>query len=156
MNQDGYGTEEYGLLGSNGHRPEEVTAVRFPAPAEQRSRMRVRRLVSEILGRRVRAPGLLMALEHSDEKKRGFSASLREHGRPAGAVLSTVVLAIVTLLSVWPPNFWPGEGSRPPRISAHLVGVQGRVIGHQAETGSHLPPKDSWAVRAAAAGIGAR
>ena len=40
----------------------------------------------------------LMALEHSDENKRGFSASFANMGAPAGAVLSTVVLAIVTLL----------------------------------------------------------
>src|SRR6476659_2315779 len=40
----------------------------------------------------------LMALEHSDERKRGFSASFANMGAPAGAVLSTVVLAIVTLL----------------------------------------------------------
>ncbi len=40
----------------------------------------------------------LMALEHSDEKHRGFSASFANMGAPAGAVLSTIVLAIVTLL----------------------------------------------------------
>ena len=40
----------------------------------------------------------LMALEHSDENKRGFSASFANMGARAGSVLSTVVLAIVTLL----------------------------------------------------------
>src|SRR4051794_3822731 len=40
----------------------------------------------------------LMAREHSGERKRGFSASFANMGAPAGAVLSTVVLAIVTLL----------------------------------------------------------
>ena len=63
----------------------------------------------------------LMALEHASEKRRGFAGSFANMGAPAGAVLSTVVLAIVTQL--------PGEdflswGWRIPfLLSAVLVAV---------------------------------
>ena len=63
----------------------------------------------------------LMALEHSDEHKRGFSASFANMGAPAGAVLSTVVLAIVTLL---PGDAFLSWGWRIPfLLSAVLVGI---------------------------------
>ena len=63
----------------------------------------------------------LMALEHSDENKRGFSASFANMGAPAGAVLSTVVLAIVTLL---PEDAFLAWGWRIPfLLSAVLVGI---------------------------------
>ena len=63
----------------------------------------------------------LMALEHSDEKRRGFSASFANMGAPAGAVLSTVVLAIVTLL---PDEAFLVWGWRIPfLLSAVLVGI---------------------------------
>src|SRR6478672_3454731 len=63
----------------------------------------------------------LMALEHSDERKRGFSASFANMGAPAGAVLSTVVLAIVTLL---PGDAFLSWGWRIPfLLSAVLVGI---------------------------------
>ena len=63
----------------------------------------------------------LMALEHSDEKKRGFSASFANMGAPAGAVLSTVVLALVTLL---PGDAFLSWGWRIPfLLSAVLVGI---------------------------------
>ena len=63
----------------------------------------------------------LMALEHSDENKRGFSASFANMGAPAGAVLSTVVLAIVTLL---PDDAFLTWGWRIPfLLSAVLVGI---------------------------------
>ena len=63
----------------------------------------------------------LMALEHSDEHKRGFSASFANMGAPAGAVLSTVVLAIVTLL---PGRRVPVLGlADPVPASAVLVGI---------------------------------
>jgi MFS family permease len=63
----------------------------------------------------------LMALEHSDEHKRGFSASFANMGAPAGAVLSTVVLAIVTLL---PGDAFLTWGWRIPfLLSAVLVGI---------------------------------
>ena len=63
----------------------------------------------------------LMALEHSDEQKRGFSASFANMGAPAGAVLSTVVLAIVTLL---PGDAFLSWGWRIPfLLSAVLVGI---------------------------------
>ena len=63
----------------------------------------------------------LMALEHSDERKRGFSASFANMGAPAGAVLSTVVLAIVTLL---PGEMFLSWGWRIPfLLSAVLVGI---------------------------------
>ena len=63
----------------------------------------------------------LMALEHSDEDKRGFSASFANMGAPAGAVLSTVVLAVVTLL---PEDAFLAWGWRIPfLLSAVLVGI---------------------------------
>jgi MFS family permease len=63
----------------------------------------------------------LMALEHSDENRRGFSASFANMGAPAGAVLSTVVLAIVTLL---PEDDFLAWGWRIPfLLSAVLVGI---------------------------------
>jgi MFS transporter, MHS family, shikimate and dehydroshikimate transport protein len=63
----------------------------------------------------------LMALEHSDEKRRGFSASFANMGAPAGAVLSTVVLAVVTLL---PDDAFLAWGWRIPfLLSAVLVGI---------------------------------
>ena len=63
----------------------------------------------------------LMALEHSDENKRGFSASFANMGAPAGAVLSTVVLAVVTLL---PGDAFLSWGWRIPfLLSAVLVGI---------------------------------
>src|SRR6478736_4127369 len=63
----------------------------------------------------------LMALEHSDERKRGFSASFANMGAPAGAVLSTVVLAVVTLL---PGDAFLSWGWRIPfLLSAVLVGI---------------------------------
>ena len=63
----------------------------------------------------------LMALEHSDEHRRGFSASFANMGAPAGAVLSTVVLAVVTLL---PEDAFLAWGWRIPfLLSAVLVGI---------------------------------
>src|SRR3954447_1807095 len=63
----------------------------------------------------------LMALEHSDEDRRGFSASFANMGAPAGAVLSTVVLAVVTLL---PEDAFLAWGWRIPfLLSAVLVGI---------------------------------
>jgi len=63
----------------------------------------------------------LMALEHSDENRRGFSASFANMGAPAGAVLSTVVLAFVTLL---PEGDFLAWGWRIPfLLSAVLVGI---------------------------------
>jgi hypothetical protein len=40
----------------------------------------------------------LMALEHASHKGRGLAGSFANMGAPAGAMLSTVVLAVVTLL----------------------------------------------------------
>jgi MFS transporter, MHS family, shikimate and dehydroshikimate transport protein len=63
----------------------------------------------------------LMALEHSDENNRGYSASFANMGAPAGAVLSTVVLAVVTLL---PEDAFLAWGWRIPfLLSAVLVGT---------------------------------
>jgi MFS transporter, MHS family, shikimate and dehydroshikimate transport protein len=63
----------------------------------------------------------LMALEHSDDNRRGFAASFANMGAPAGAVLSTVVLALVTLL---PDDAFLSWGWRIPfLLSAVLVGL---------------------------------
>ena len=63
----------------------------------------------------------LMALEHSDENRRGFSTSFANMGAPAGAVLSTVVLAVATLL---PDDDFLAWGWRIPfLLSAVLVGI---------------------------------
>jgi MFS family permease len=63
----------------------------------------------------------LMALEHANDKGRGFAGSFANMGAPAGAVLSTVVLAIVTLL---PDDDFLAWGWRIPfLLSAALVGV---------------------------------
>ena len=63
----------------------------------------------------------LMALEHASEKRRGFAGSFANMGAPAGAVLSTVVLAIVTQL---PEEDFLSWGWRIPfLLSAVLVAV---------------------------------
>jgi MFS family permease len=63
----------------------------------------------------------LMALEHADERRRGFAGSFANMGAPAGAVLSTVVLALVTLL---PEQSFLSWGWRIPfLLSAALVAL---------------------------------
>ena len=63
----------------------------------------------------------LMALEHADDRRRGFAGSFANMGAPAGAVLSTVVLAVVTLL---PDDQFLAWGWRIPfLLSAALVGL---------------------------------
>jgi MFS transporter, MHS family, shikimate and dehydroshikimate transport protein len=63
----------------------------------------------------------LMALEHADGRRRGFAGSFANMGAPAGAVLSTVVLAVVTLL---PSDAFLAWGWRIPfLLSAALVAL---------------------------------
>jgi MFS family permease len=63
----------------------------------------------------------LMALEHAGDRRRGFAGSFANMGAPAGAVLSTVVLAVVTLL---PEEQFLAWGWRIPfLLSAALVGL---------------------------------
>lgn len=63
----------------------------------------------------------LMALEHSPDHRRGFSASFANMGGPAGAVLATIVFTLVTLL---PEEAFLSWGWRIPfLLSAALVGV---------------------------------
>ena len=63
----------------------------------------------------------LMALEHAGDRRRGFAGSFANMGAPAGAVLSTVVLAVVTLL---PDDQFLAWGWRIPfLLSAVLVGL---------------------------------
>ena len=76
----------------------------------------------------------LMALEHSDESKRGFSASFANMGAPAGAVLSTVVLAIVTLL---PDDAFLSWGWRIPFL---LSRGPGRPRPLRPAQGHRIPP----------------
>ncbi|WP_244931147.1 MFS transporter [Nocardioides sp. W7] len=63
----------------------------------------------------------LMALEHSDKERRGFSSSVTNMGGPSGAVLAT---AIFGLLSLMPESAFMAWGWRIPfLLSAVLVGV---------------------------------
>jgi len=63
----------------------------------------------------------LMALEHSETKRRGFAASVANMGGPAGAVSATVVFGLVSLL---PEDVFLAWGWRVPfLISAVLVGI---------------------------------
>jgi MFS family permease len=63
----------------------------------------------------------LMALEHASHKGRGFAGSFANMGAPAGAVLSTVVLAVVALL---PDEDFLAWGWRIPfLLSAALVAL---------------------------------
>jgi MFS family permease len=63
----------------------------------------------------------LMALEHAGAKGRGFAGSFANMGAPAGAVLSTIVLAVVALL---PEQDFLAWGWRIPfLLSAALVAL---------------------------------
>jgi len=63
----------------------------------------------------------LMALEHSDPKRRGFAASFVNAGAPTGAVLGTVVMGIFSAL---PQEAFLAWGWRVPfLLSVVLIGI---------------------------------
>mgnify|MGYP003601119945 FL=1 len=69
--------------------------------------------------------GALMALEHAPKKKRGFAASFANAGGPAGAVLATLVLSLMNVVSG--ENFLTWGWRIPFLLSAVLI-VVGLVI----------------------------
>lgn len=69
--------------------------------------------------------GALMALEHAPKKKRGFAASFANAGGPAGAVLATLVLSLMTVVTG--ENFLTWGWRIPFLLSAVLI-VVGLVI----------------------------
>lgn len=66
-----------------------------------------------------------MALEHAPKKKRGFAASFANAGGPAGAVLATLVLSLMTVVTG--ENFLTWGWRIPFLLSAVLI-VVGLVI----------------------------
>ncbi|MDR2254783.1 MAG: MHS family MFS transporter [Arthrobacter sp.] len=69
--------------------------------------------------------GALMALEHAPKKKRGFAASFANAGGPAGAVLATLILSLMTVVTG--ENFLTWGWRIPFLFSAVLI-VVGLVI----------------------------
>ena len=67
----------------------------------------------------------LMALEHSDPKRRGFSASFVNAGAPSGAVLGTVVMGIFSAL---PQDAFLAWGWRVPFLLSFVLLIVGLFI----------------------------
>lgn len=67
----------------------------------------------------------LMALEHSDPKRRGFAASFVNAGAPSGAVLGTVVMGIVSAL---PADQFIGWGWRIPFLLSFALLAVGLFV----------------------------
>ncbi|MCF2572118.1 MFS transporter [Brevibacterium sp. UCMA 11754] len=67
----------------------------------------------------------LMALEHAPKAKRGFAASFANAGGPAGAVLATVVMSVMTVLTGDQFVVW---GWRIPFLLSAVLIVVGLVI----------------------------
>jgi MFS family permease len=67
----------------------------------------------------------LMALEHSDPKRRGFAASFVNAGAPTGAVLGTVMMGIVSAL---PGDAFIAWGWRIPFLASFLLLVVGLFV----------------------------
>ncbi|WP_022870108.1 MFS transporter [Yaniella halotolerans] len=68
---------------------------------------------------------MLIALEHSPKKRRGFAASFANMGGPAGAVLATVVMSVFTLL---PDEQFISWGWRVPFLLSAVLVLIGLVI----------------------------
>lgn len=68
---------------------------------------------------------MLIALEHSPKKRRGFAASFANMGGPAGAVLATVVMSLFTLL---PDEQFISWGWRIPFLLSAVLVLIGLVI----------------------------
>ncbi|MFP3578872.1 MFS transporter [Arthrobacter sp. SIMBA_036] len=67
----------------------------------------------------------LMALEHSDPKRRGFAASFVNAGAPTGAVLGTVVMGIFSAL---PQGAFLAWGWRVPFLLSFVLLVVGMFV----------------------------
>ena len=67
----------------------------------------------------------LMALEHSDPKRRGFSASFVNAGAPTGAVLGTVVMGIFSAL---PQDAFLAWGWRVPFLLSFVLLLVGLFV----------------------------
>jgi MFS family permease len=67
----------------------------------------------------------LMALEHSDPKRRGFAASFVNAGAPTGAVLGTVVMGIFSAL---PQDAFLAWGWRVPFLLSFLLLIVGMLV----------------------------
>jgi MFS family permease len=68
---------------------------------------------------------MLMALEHSPDKKRGFAASFANMGAPAGALLATLAVSLFTLL---PDGQFLAWGWRVPFLFSIVLVTVGLVI----------------------------
>ena len=68
---------------------------------------------------------MLIALEHSPKKRRGFAASFANMGGPAGAVLATVVMSVFTLL---PDEQFISWGWRIPFLLSAVLVFIGLII----------------------------
>ena len=67
----------------------------------------------------------LMALEHSDPKRRGFAASFVNAGAPSGAVLGTVVMGIFSAL---PQDAFLAWGWRVPFLLSFMLLLVGMFV----------------------------
>ncbi|WP_461188491.1 MFS transporter [Arthrobacter sp. Z4-13] len=67
----------------------------------------------------------LMALEHSDPKRRGFAASFVNAGAPTGAVLGTVVMG---LFSALPQDAFLAWGWRVPFLLSFVLLIVGMFV----------------------------
>lgn len=67
----------------------------------------------------------LMALEHSDPKRRGFAASFVNAGAPTGAVLGTVVMGIFSSL---PQDAFLSWGWRVPFLLSFVLLIVGMFV----------------------------
>lgn len=67
----------------------------------------------------------LMALEHSDPKRRGFAASFVNAGAPTGAVLGTVVMGIFSAL---PQEAFLAWGWRVPFLLSFVLLIVGMFV----------------------------
>jgi MFS family permease len=67
----------------------------------------------------------LMALEHSDPKRRGFAASFVNAGAPTGAVLGTIVMGIFSAL---PQDAFLAWGWRVPFLLSFVLLIVGMFV----------------------------
>lgn len=89
------------------------------------------------------AGGNLMALEHAPANRRGFAGSWTGMGGPLGAVLATLVFALVT--AILPPDQLLSWGWRVPFIASAVIVVIALII----RAGLHESPEFITTVEAA-------